>query len=1004
MCPINNSDATPISLPTFLPPGPGEWKIIDHIVHPGTRCFMDYYFVPMESGWNEAALNIGTLNRVKICEVNGFMYYQMGMVESEQEILDMCKKNEGYWTHKRYLEALSHWDETIKPGAIKQLSELQQVNLTELTEKELIKHLELCFSVTQQMVKNHHLFTYPAFIPVGDFIFQVCEWTHVEPINVLNILAGSAPNRLFLAHGYPNITELLHKLQKNATAIYLLTKAETEPENSKIFLEQLISLHEDFRDGLQFILDHFGYRIVNGYDIASETLIERPDIFLKSIKSILSHKTYKKNIDIQNDVDSILGKLPEEKKVEFEAMLSDARKMERLRDERGTYTDLWAIGILRNVYLEAGKRLVQRGEIASPESVIDASIQELASLIDGTPIVTLRELEERCQYRSSFDVKDVPTTLNGDPPTQSPIPDLSRLPPSIVRTMNGLLTTIKLAVDHVHFETKEKDTLVGEPASKGIVEGTAKVIRSDSQVNEINRGDILVVYQTTAAFNTVFPLVKGVISQNGGILSHPAILAREYEIPCVVGCSGAMEKIKTGMQIHLDGNEGIVKIIPQSEHIEKKLKGLVCDYSGPMQGRNRNRVYNHLGEVTKRLSIVEELRKSGRCRETLQKHFYEEITTEEAADQIIKHTKNEVNKQLLETFTRRDHVEFHPCDACNLSCSGCTYFHDLPSGPDPVSFPIKSINKICSSIQPKAITIVGGGEPTLYKSGKFRLGDLINSIGNGEYDCTPAIGLITNGTLWVPGNPTWHHHVDWIRYSLDTSSAESYLIRKGKDYFDIVVDNVIRTLTDTNIPLVSVGFLYHPGTIVETGSLISNFAKLIKNRCMDQIDRFSIQFRPWRLPIGNPAINERILSQQDIEDAALDLFHRIEQEPFLEQFIRRNTNIAVNLLCGGAREKVSPFSECYFGLAKSVIRANGSIYPCFRVAADHKRDFYCGNIVSDTALKIALRELYVHIYSAKNICTPNYESCLFCVFNNMLEHGARYKPEIQQGVAGDYFF
>jgi len=158
------------------------------------------------------------------------------------------------------------------------------------------------------------------------------------------------------------------------------------------------------------------------------------------------------------------------------------------------------------------------------------------------------------------------------------------------------------------------------------------------------------------------------------------------------------------------------------------------------------------------------------------------------------------------------------------------------------------------------------------------------------------------------------------------------------------------------------------------------------------------------MPVGRPSIQERILSKEDINQAADILLSYVDQDPAIEAFTRQNTNIAVNLLCGGAREQVEPFSECFFGLAKTVVRADGSLYPCFRMAASRDRRFYCGNILEDSPLKIALRELYIFLSSVRQICIPEYDKCLFCVFNNALEVGLTGKFQLNQALAGDYFF
>jgi rifampicin phosphotransferase len=992
--------STVIPLPAFLPPGPGEWRIIDHIAHPGSRCFAEYYYSPMEAGWNEEAEEIGTLNRVKIREVNGFMYYQMESLDSEQQYNKMCQVNEGYWEEKRFLSMLQRWDKIVKPSVSNQLMALQKTKLEQLSTDRLIEHIEGCFRVTQQMVKTHHRFTYTAFIPVGDFIKQVSDWTRKDAVDVLDALRGSSSSRLFMAEKIPIVQKMFVVMQKSATALYLLSKVDQEPENARKILAELLSCDGCIEQGLHFILENYGYRIVNGYDITAETFIERPDLLLRAVKSTL----YLNLGDNHKTMQTLRGLTPDEKKQLFDELLSDAREMQRLRDERGMYSDLWAIGILRHAFLEAGKRLSQKEIIDLPELILDATHQETIALLKGELAVSAVELKRRADYRSHHSVIDAPAILGLSPVSSANLP---HLPPSMARTMDGLGTAIFLAVEHMHVDAKQQDILIGTPASKGIVEGMVRVIQSDYQINEIKRGDILVVLQTTTVFNVILPLVGGIIAQFGGILSHPAILAREYGIPCIVGCSNAMEHLRTGMSVCLDGNKGEVKIISKSDDITQRLESLRCEYYGPMRGRNRDRIFNHLDDVSSRFTLVKEIRRNEESLDLLRKHFHGEMPSDEAADQIIKQLQQvaiNISREQLEQFVKRLHVEFHPCDACNLRCSGCTYFQDTPSRPSAKSFPFENISRICKMMQPKAITLVGGGEPTLYKSGQHKLGDLICALGQGEFGCTPAIGLISNGVLWPMGNQQWTDYVSWIRYSLDASTSDSYLRSKGKNYFDRIIENIFRTLSETAIPQVGVGFLYHPGNIAEAGLLISLLANRLKEICPAQLARLNIQFRPWRIPVGHPSIQEHILSDWDIKQAATILFRYIEQDHFLEQFTRNNTNIAVNLLCGGAREGVKPFSECFFGLAKTVIRTDGSLYPCFRMGASKDSLFYCGNILTDTLLSIALRELYVAMFSAQQICVPDYDKCFFCIFNNALEAGINNQIQPEQELAGDYFF
>jgi len=86
-------------------------------------------------------------------------------------------------------------------------------------------------------------------------------------------------------------------------------------------------------------------------------------------------------------------------------------------------------------------------------------------------------------------------------------------------------------------------------------------VMSERQLIEVQRGDILVAPGMSAPWTPVFEIISGVVTDGGGATSHPVIVAREYGIPCVVGCVEATKKIKTGDRVKIDGNLGVVYIL-----------------------------------------------------------------------------------------------------------------------------------------------------------------------------------------------------------------------------------------------------------------------------------------------------------------------------------------------------------------------------------------------------------------------------------------------------------
>ncbi|WP_042160034.1 PEP-utilizing enzyme [Paenibacillus gorillae] len=98
----------------------------------------------------------------------------------------------------------------------------------------------------------------------------------------------------------------------------------------------------------------------------------------------------------------------------------------------------------------------------------------------------------------------------------------------------------------------------GKVASSGHAEGIATVILHKDELVNVRNGDILVTEMTTPDFIEVAPLIAGLVTDRGGIVCHAAILAREFNIPCIVGCGNATEAVKSGQKIRIDAVSGIV--------------------------------------------------------------------------------------------------------------------------------------------------------------------------------------------------------------------------------------------------------------------------------------------------------------------------------------------------------------------------------------------------------------------------------------------------------------
>ncbi len=123
----------------------------------------------------------------------------------------------------------------------------------------------------------------------------------------------------------------------------------------------------------------------------------------------------------------------------------------------------------------------------------------------------------------------------------------------------------KMVLDKIEFEkeniTADKKEVRGLVAYKGNAQGIAKLVLNKSDYSKINKGDILVTYMTHPDMVAILSKVSGIITDEGGILCHAAIVSREMEIPCIIGTKIATKILHDGDLVEVDANKGIVKII-----------------------------------------------------------------------------------------------------------------------------------------------------------------------------------------------------------------------------------------------------------------------------------------------------------------------------------------------------------------------------------------------------------------------------------------------------------
>lgn len=532
------------------PPGPGFWEQdAVHFPRPVTRYWAEMHPEPFRRGFSELTSYYGMLlGTLEYRYPNGFAY-KTAVPVADSEVPARFQRAEEAIQGKLWREQLREWDGTFKPASIATHMELQAVDPDVLSDDDLVAYLTRCRDHHIEMVYQHMRFTGAAVLPTGDFLAHVGDWTGLPPSELLGLMRGASP---VSSGASSELQRLLAAVAQDPAARQLL---ESDDDPARV-LEKLRSLEGETGAAASAYLDLVGYRLLDGFDISGRYALELPDTLLRAIRASAEEGGPEAS-DVDARIAEVRDRVPEDHRAEFDQLLDEARLTYRLRDERGVFSDIWASGIMRRAAIACGRRLAATGRIEEPEHFIDADFAEMKALVSGTGGPSAEELADRHAFRTSHSAKDAPATLGPPPP---PPPDPSGLPPGVARVMRATLTAIGEVFGSSQAEHEER-LVRGLAASPGVYEGPARLVSGPTEFDRIVQGDVLVTESTSEAFNILLPLLGAIVTDAGGLLSHAAIVSREYGIPGVVGTREGTGLIADGARVRVDGDAGEVTVL-----------------------------------------------------------------------------------------------------------------------------------------------------------------------------------------------------------------------------------------------------------------------------------------------------------------------------------------------------------------------------------------------------------------------------------------------------------
>jgi rifampicin phosphotransferase len=302
-----------------------------------------------------------------------------------------------------------------------------------------------------------------------------------------------------------------------------------------------------FVDELEGFLAEHGHLGQNHDDLRIASWAEAPRLLLDRIALRLRQPVAparereaaqaRRAHELADGVRAALAEKPDELAA-FENVLRHAREIGYLTEGHNYWIDRLSQARLRQLSLRVGRRFVRDGIVDDPDDVFFLRRDEIAAALrdgeDRRDLVTRRRAEHRHHegLTAPYIVGRIP-----DKPSTGDRFDGPRITPT------------------------EADMLRGTGASAGVVRGPARVTLSQDDFGRIQPGDILVCPSSNPSWVPVFTIAGGLVTNTGGVLSHAAVVAREFGLPAVVGATEATTRIADGRVVEIDGTAGTVRLL-----------------------------------------------------------------------------------------------------------------------------------------------------------------------------------------------------------------------------------------------------------------------------------------------------------------------------------------------------------------------------------------------------------------------------------------------------------
>jgi len=453
-------------------------------------------------------------------------------------------------------EMAERWRTEWKPYFAGEIRRLRETDIRGLAEAEFDRYFRDLRVLFADLYDKYFMLACAGIVLLGELGATSAEVLGLGPAQTLELLGG-------LVGDHVQVTARLGDLARMAAAsprlASLLAEGTADPA-------RLAETDGAFAAAFAEYVSAYGHRTV-GFEITEPTLAEQPQLLLGLIAGQLD-KPYDlaaERAALAGRRAAALGRLgarldqatPDQRARFDKALAYPADYGLSLRDEKVFYAvSCWAL--VRYATQEVGRRLHAAGLAGDPgDGFYLEADQAFAALRDR---IDVRETVRRGRGQYNWAVAHPGPRTYGQ---YSPSPDIDQAELSAaaqwVRTVNGWSMSLQFGGPAEAGGAGGR--LAGLAASAGRYTGTVRVVTGVTEFRKVRSGDVLVCPETTAQWAVLFGVIGALVTDHGSMLSHPAIIAREYQVPAVVATGSATEALRDGQIVTVDGSAGTVTLV-----------------------------------------------------------------------------------------------------------------------------------------------------------------------------------------------------------------------------------------------------------------------------------------------------------------------------------------------------------------------------------------------------------------------------------------------------------